>query len=172
MQETQEMLVCSLGWEDALEKELATYSSIVAWKLPWAEEPGRLQSVGLRRAGLSTQACDVLSLDHLVAQPSFPDMLTPRPLVYVLPTVINWSREGKCLRGPQRPNELCVQWVIFKIKFAYGKFTFFLMCILWISIRKWIHITITSNRIQNRSITPKIPLCYHFMVKCDLYSQA
>ena len=75
--------------KDPLEEEMATHSIILAWRIPWAEEPGRLQSVGLRRAGLSTQACDVLSLDHLVAQPSFPDMLTPRPLVYVLPTVIN-----------------------------------------------------------------------------------
>ena len=42
MQETQ---VQSLGWED-LEKEMATHSSILAWKIPWTEEPGRLQSMG------------------------------------------------------------------------------------------------------------------------------
>ena len=35
-----------LGWEDALEKETATYSTILAWRIPWTEEPGRLQSMG------------------------------------------------------------------------------------------------------------------------------
>ena len=43
----QEMRVPSLGWEDPLEKEMATYSSILAWKIPWTEEPGGLQSMGL-----------------------------------------------------------------------------------------------------------------------------
>ena len=45
-QETQETLVQSLGQEDALEKEMATHSSILAWKIPWREEPGGLQSLG------------------------------------------------------------------------------------------------------------------------------
>ena len=43
--------VQSLGWEDLLEKEMATHSSILAWKIPWTEEPGRVQSVGLQRVG-------------------------------------------------------------------------------------------------------------------------
>ena len=38
-----------LGWEDPLEKEMATHSSILAWKIPWTEEPGRLQFMGLQR---------------------------------------------------------------------------------------------------------------------------
>ena len=42
MQETQEMRVCSLGWEEPLEKEMATRSSILAWRIPWTEEPGGL----------------------------------------------------------------------------------------------------------------------------------
>ena len=41
-----ETWVPSLGWEDPLEKEMATHSSILAWKIPWTEEPGRLQSMG------------------------------------------------------------------------------------------------------------------------------
>ena len=45
----QETWVGSLGWEDLLEKEMATHSSILAWKIPWTEEPGRLQSMGLQR---------------------------------------------------------------------------------------------------------------------------
>ena len=44
-----EIQVQSLGQEDPLEKEMATHSSIVAWKIPWMEEPGRLQSMGLQR---------------------------------------------------------------------------------------------------------------------------
>ena len=42
MQETQEMQFRSLDWEDPLEKEMATYSSILAWRIPWTEELGRL----------------------------------------------------------------------------------------------------------------------------------
>ena len=41
--------VQTLGWEDLLEKAMATHSSILAWKIPWMEEPGRLQSTGPRR---------------------------------------------------------------------------------------------------------------------------
>ena len=44
-----ETRVRSLGWENPLEKEMATHSSIFAWKIPWMEEPGRLQSVGSQR---------------------------------------------------------------------------------------------------------------------------
>ena len=47
--ETQEMWVRSLGWEDPLEKRMATHSSILAWEIPWTEEPGRLQSMGSQR---------------------------------------------------------------------------------------------------------------------------
>ena len=65
-QETQEPLVAqtvkslpavwetrvrSLGWEDPLEKEMATHSSILAWTTPWVEEPGRLQAIGSQRVG-------------------------------------------------------------------------------------------------------------------------
>ena len=48
MQETQ---VKSLGWEDPLEEEVAIYSTILAWRIPWTEEPDRLQSMGLQRVG-------------------------------------------------------------------------------------------------------------------------
>ena len=51
MQETQ---VQSLGREDPLEKEMAPHSSTLAWKIPWTEEPGRLQSMGLLRVGRHT----------------------------------------------------------------------------------------------------------------------
>ena len=45
----QEARVRFLGWEDPLEKEMVTYSSILAWKIPWVEEFGRLQSMGSQR---------------------------------------------------------------------------------------------------------------------------
>ena len=48
---TQETQVRSLGQEDPLEKEMATHSSTLAWKIPWTEEPGRLQSMGSQRVG-------------------------------------------------------------------------------------------------------------------------
>ena len=44
-----ETWVRSLGWEDPLEKEMAPHSNTLAWKIPWTEEPGRLQSMGLHR---------------------------------------------------------------------------------------------------------------------------
>ena len=47
----QETRVQSLGQEDPLEKEMATHSSILAWRIPWMEEPGGLQSTGLQRVG-------------------------------------------------------------------------------------------------------------------------
>ena len=49
MQETQEMCVQSLCQEEPPEKEMATHSSILAWRIPWTEEPGRLQSTGSQR---------------------------------------------------------------------------------------------------------------------------
>ena len=48
MQKTQ---IQSLGWEDPLEKEMATQFSVLAWRIPWTEEPGSLQSMGLQRVG-------------------------------------------------------------------------------------------------------------------------
>ena len=47
----RETWVQSLSREDLLEKEMATHSSILAWKIPWTEEPGRLQSMGSQRVG-------------------------------------------------------------------------------------------------------------------------
>ena len=61
MQETQEMWVQSLGREDPLEKEMATHSSILAWRIPWTEQPRGLQSMGSQsQTQLSTRS----HLDH------------------------------------------------------------------------------------------------------------
>ena len=48
---TWETQVQSLGWENPLEKEMAIHSSTIAWKIPWTEEPGRLQSMVLQTVG-------------------------------------------------------------------------------------------------------------------------
>ena len=57
MQEPPETQVQSLGWEDLLEKEMSTHSSVLAWEIPWTEEPDRLQSMGSQgvRHNLVTQ---------------------------------------------------------------------------------------------------------------------
>ena len=47
----RETRVRSLDWEDPLEKEMAIHSRTIAWKIPWTEEPGRLQSMGMQRVG-------------------------------------------------------------------------------------------------------------------------
>ena len=65
---TQETQVRSLGWEDPLEKEMAAHSSILAWKIPWIAEPGRLLSMGLQESDTTEQlhfTSSVLS-SHLV----------------------------------------------------------------------------------------------------------
>ena len=49
IQETQKTWVQSLGWEDPLEEEMATHSSILVWKIPWTGEPGGLQAMGPQR---------------------------------------------------------------------------------------------------------------------------
>ena len=57
MQETKETWARSLGWEDPLEEEMATHSSILAWKLPWTEEPGGLQSMRLLESDTTERQC-------------------------------------------------------------------------------------------------------------------
>ena len=67
IQETQETSVQSLGQEDPQEKEMATLSSILAWEMPWTEEPDRLQSMRLQKSqtGLSIHACMYGALNKL-----------------------------------------------------------------------------------------------------------
>ena len=52
----QEMWVWTLGWEDPLEEETATHSSILAWRNPWTEKPGRLQSIGHKEPDVTEHA--------------------------------------------------------------------------------------------------------------------
>ena len=59
----KEMWIRSLGWEDPLEKEMATHSSILAWEIPWTEEPDELQSMGSQRVG-HDWATDLIWSEH------------------------------------------------------------------------------------------------------------
>ena len=63
MEETQ---VRSLGQEDTMEKETATYSSILAWKIPWTEEPGRLQSMGSQELDTTEHICTHSGLEKAI----------------------------------------------------------------------------------------------------------
>ena len=60
----EETWVQSLGWEDPLEKGMATYSSVLAWEIPWIEEPGRLQSMGSQRVRYNLATEQQQILDH------------------------------------------------------------------------------------------------------------
>ena len=78
MQELQEMQVQYLGWEDPLEEEMATHFRILAWKTPWAEEPGGLQSMVLQRVEHNwvtkhtySQANNKTKSEILVSHPEF-----------------------------------------------------------------------------------------------------
>ena len=55
MHETQEIRGVSLAWEDPLEEEMGTHSSVLAWKIPWTEEPGGLQSKGSQKSRMTEQ---------------------------------------------------------------------------------------------------------------------
>ena len=60
------MQVQSLGWEDPLQKEMATYSCILAWGISWTEEPGRLQSTGSERVGHNLATKEQQSIPLLI----------------------------------------------------------------------------------------------------------
>ena len=66
----QETWVRSLGWEDSLQKEMATHSSICVWRIPWTEKPGRLQSTGWQRVGhgLGTKQVHIVALVWFLKQ--------------------------------------------------------------------------------------------------------
>ena len=100
----QETRVRSLGWEDPLEEEMSTHSSILAWEIPWTEEPGRLQSLGLQKIGhnlATTHAYRVWSILAWFNRLAFP--------------FFQWAPLHKCfsstslnvipLRGLQNPSE-------------------------------------------------------------------
>ena len=76
MRETQ---VRSLGREDPLEKEMATHSSILAWRILWIEEPGRLQSTGSQRVGATSDTLEVWKTGSSFASPYRQTVLRSSP---------------------------------------------------------------------------------------------
>ena len=106
MRETQ---VQSLGQEELLEKELATYSNTLAWKIPWMEEPGRLQSMGSKRVGhnLETkQQQNLLRLHHLsppteTTVRTLPPHRVLTPLCLLAELVLPWSMVGSPFLGSE-----------------------------------------------------------------------
>ena len=107
-----ETWVQSLGWEDPLEKEMATHSSTLAWRIPWREEPGRLQSLGSQRVGhdwaislslsLSSSSTSLASgkclsgLKHSCESESEASQLCPTlwdPLAYQASLAMGFSRQ-------------------------------------------------------------------------------
>ena len=66
----QEIQVQCLGWEDPLEKEMATHSSTLTWKIPWTEEPGELQSLGSQRVG-HDQGTNTMQTQCLICEGDF-----------------------------------------------------------------------------------------------------
>ena len=97
MQETQ---VWSLGQEDPLEKEMATYSSILAWEIPWTKEPGEAQPMGSQRAGHDWATKEVHTLD---SQPSVIALLVLGPAASVgLCPKIRSDSLGLCAWGCRR----------------------------------------------------------------------
>ena len=89
----QEMWVWSLGQEDPLEKEMATHSSILAWSIPWTEEPGRLQSMGSQRVG-HKWATSLLNTGEWVKLLSRVRLFaTPWTVAYQAPPSMGFSRQ-------------------------------------------------------------------------------
>jgi len=68
---TQETWVLSLVWEDLLEKRMATHSSILAWRIPWTEEPGGLQSMGSQRVRHNQPTHTFILLSNTVLKASY-----------------------------------------------------------------------------------------------------
>ena len=95
MQETQETWVWSLGQEDALEEEMATHSSIIAWRIAWPEEPGGLQFIGLQRIKLDwmTEHTHINILKGITESFSIPhNYFRSLSLFYfILDTMLSWD---------------------------------------------------------------------------------
>ena len=128
-------LLCSLGWEDPLEKAMAPHSSTLAWRIPWTEEPGRLQSMGSQRVGhdwatslhftslwknLTTWYL-LLSGLRLVSFQKYPGYLKMN-----LCSIWGW-----CIN----PNLLLELWKVWKVWKVWNIFTFYCcLCLLHLTI--------------------------------------
>ena len=91
----QEIWIWSLGWEDPLDKWMATHSSILAWRIPWTEEPGGLKSMGLQRVGHDWVTDTFTFFGTGVTTSSYYITAAQRPMVfqpqYTLDTSVVWK---------------------------------------------------------------------------------
>ena len=94
----QENWVKSLGWEDPLQKGMATHSSILAWRFPWTEEPGRLQSMGLQESDTT----ETLTLQQMRRQGFVVQEVDSEPRIWI----ISWASVSSIC--PQAEMERCV----------------------------------------------------------------
>ena len=94
----QETWIRSLGQEDPLEKETATHSSTLAWKIPWTEEPGRLQSVGRQESDTTEQLHFLFFLSMAFSRVSFP----PKEQTDFL-CLLHWQVGSLPLAPPVKP---------------------------------------------------------------------
>ena len=103
MQKMQETWVQSLGQEDPLEESMATHSSILAWRIPWTEEPGRLQSIGSQKVGhdLVTEQHSRQIFNTLLIAKTFTLLLLVGISIDIAYMKINLSRALKMLLMPQ-----------------------------------------------------------------------
>ena len=106
MQETQ---VRSLGQEDPLEEEMTTHSSFLAWRIPWTEEPGRLQSMGSQRVGHSKGTKQEASalLGSWPPPASNPAIAHCLPHIMLLPSQRQWITNLKSVYTMSPPPLLC-----------------------------------------------------------------
>ena len=112
---TQKTWIWSLGREDPLEKGMTTHSSILAWRIPWTQEPGGLQSMGLQRVGhdwvtntLTLREAWVWSPTHLLSAQNSP----PSPMWQIPPKEFHVRKDHSSLNEspcfPSRPAVCCV----------------------------------------------------------------
>ena len=86
----RETQVWSLGWEDPPEKGMATHSSILAWRIPWTEEPGRLQSMGSQRVG-HNWAANTFTFFHGINRYKLPRHMKQKSNKHILYSTGNYS---------------------------------------------------------------------------------
>ena len=114
----QETWVWSLGWEDPLEKEMATHSNVLAWRSPWAEELGGLQSMGPQRVG-HDWVTNTFSVQTWNQRVKF-QVEDFRVLMFWRPAGPTWVR---CRRGPFSFADSGWGWVCGSLTFAWGNST-------------------------------------------------
>ena len=125
----QETWVRSLGWEDPLEKEMATHSSILAWRIPWTEKPCGLQSMGSQRIGHDWASNTILlqrffSPKTVCPQPLciFSELSHPFPWLYcgiflITPQNVSLAQLSSLNSNPTHP----IPWLPYKINYSFSQ---------------------------------------------------